>query len=107
MAKKGSKRAAARHTPTTRVRYRQGLATVLGRAIVLDGFLNDLRNGTDVERKALALALCRVALDEDDLKAMNEMDWEAAAAAAASLRATLPERQGGALGPDLKELSGW
>ena len=93
--------------PPTKIKYRPGIATVLGRAVVLDDFFNGLKTGTDQQRKDLAQDV-GVTLDADDLKAMQEMDWDTAAAAAGSLRATLPERQGGAFAPDGdKDLAGW
>jgi hypothetical protein len=93
--------------PHTKVKYRPGLATVLGRAIVLEDFFNDLKNGTDQQRRDLAKSL-NVTLDANDLAAMNELDWNEATMAATSLRATLPEREGGpAVGPQGEDAVGW
>jgi hypothetical protein len=94
--------------PQTKVKYRPGLATVLGRAVVLDEFFSALRNGTDAERRDLARSL-NVTLDAKDLAAMNEMNWDEAAAAATSLRATLPDRDGPPqqIGPEGNDAVGW
>jgi hypothetical protein len=93
--------------PKSKVKYRPGLATVLGRAVVLEDFFNELKDGTDQQRKDLARSL-NVTLDANDLAAMKEMNWDDAASAATSLRATLPERDGPpSVGPDAKDAVGW
>jgi hypothetical protein len=108
MAGKAPKAAGKAKNPYTKVKYRPGLATLLGRAVVLDDFFNDLRNGNDQQRKDLARSL-NVTLDAKDLAAMNEMNWDDAATAATSLRATLPDRDAPPqqIGPEGNDAVGW
>lgn len=96
-----SPKAAKAPKPRKKVKGRPGLATVVGRAVVLPEFLAALRADP-----AAAAQSIDVTLNAGDLDAIRQIDWSAAEAAAATLRATLPEVEA-PTGPIMEDAAGW